>query len=94
MARPPYHPKNGSWQRDRIQGIGIVGERGPSDKLKAGMWTRVGGDMLDAGVLAAAATKTRNPKRLAAIAIAVGSIALLDLLPAKRLTKTSRGGRA
>ena len=67
--------------RELMHGIDILAHKDPTP----GVWSRVAGDMLDGALLAMAATKTRNPAGLAAVAAMVLPVVAADLLYAERL---------
>ncbi|HEU4684891.1 MAG TPA: SRPBCC family protein [Nitrospira sp.] len=70
--------------REIASGIGILTHRAPS----TGMWSRVLGDALDLGCLAAAfAAPHANRGRLTAATAAAAGAAMLDLLCAQQLTR-------
>ena len=73
--------------REIASGVAILAERTPT----AGMWSRVGGDLLDLGTLGMTMARG-NPRRdrvMMAMAM-VGGITLLDAMAAKKLTEPSR----
>jgi hypothetical protein len=65
--------------RELMHGIGILTARNGNAQLASDVWARVAGDVLDSALLGAAATKTRRPARLAAVAAAVAGIGFADL---------------
>ena len=74
--------------REIMHGIDILAHEDPTP----GVWSRVFGDLLDGVLLAAAATRTRNPGGLAAIFAAVTPVVLADLIFAPRLSKDKAEG--
>jgi hypothetical protein len=71
--------------RELMHGIGILTAPQLDEKLSAGVWSRVAGDVLDASLLGVAATKTKNPAGLAAVAAVVTAIGLADLYCASQV---------
>jgi hypothetical protein len=72
--------------REICHGIGILTEEEASDRMRAGVWARVAGDVLDSALLGVAATKTKGPFAFAVITAMVMGIGLADLLCARRLS--------
>jgi len=73
--------------REICQGICILTEQEANNRMTAGVWARVAGDVLDSALLGVAATKTRKPFAFAVVTAMVLGIGLADLLCAKRLTE-------
>lgn len=79
--------------REIMQGVGLACSTEPDEKIEAGIWTRVAGDVLDGALLAVAASQTRSPVRFALVAGAVTGIAAMDVLTATEMRgHRSRGG--
>jgi hypothetical protein len=73
--------------REICHGISILTETKATEQLKAGVWSRVAGDMLDNVLLGVAATKTKKPFSFLAVTASVLAIGLADLFTAQRLSK-------
>ena len=70
--------------RELLSGVGLLAADRPGPTMKTGLWSRVGGDVMDLALLGAAATRTRRPAGLAVAAgLVLGSMAL-DLIYAQR----------
>ena len=70
--------------REIASGVAILGQpRRPT----AGIWSRVGGDLLDTGLLAAALGASARRGRVLASLAAVGGVTALDLLAGDRLAR-------
>ena len=70
--------------RELASGVAILAERTPT----AGMWSRVGGDLLDLGTLGMAMARGRPRRDRVMMAMAmVGGIAVLDAMAAKKLSE-------
>jgi len=78
--------------RELASGAAILARRRGTPGREAGLWSRVGGDAMDLALLAAAARKTRKPSGVAMAVAAVGGIALLDYLAARRATGQRQQG--
>ena len=79
--------------RELASGVAILAERTPT----AGMWSRVGGDLLDLGTLGMTMARGRPHRNRVLMAMAmVGAIAALDAMAARKLTggSSSNGRRA
>jgi hypothetical protein len=74
--------------REIMHGIDLLAHDDPTP----GVWSRVGGDLLDGALLGLAATRTKNPKGLAAVLAAVTPLVLADLFFAPRLSKDRAAG--
>jgi hypothetical protein len=72
--------------REVMHGVGILANGCPN-KLAAGVWSRVLGDVLDTALLGIAARKTNNVASFATVAAAVSAIGVMDLVVAKRLSR-------
>ncbi|MEA2708489.1 MAG: hypothetical protein QOF78_1090 [Phycisphaerales bacterium] len=73
--------------RELCHGVGILTENEPNHKLKAGVFSRVAGDVLDSALLGVAAAKTNKPIQFAVISAMVLGIGVADLLCSKRLAQ-------
>ena len=73
--------------REIAHGISILANDRPNTAMKAGVWSRVGGDALDTAFLVAAAFKTRKPLRFWTTASMVLGITVLDLFCAMELSR-------
>ena len=73
--------------RELMHGISILTEREPSRQLATSVWSRVVGDVLDAGLLALASIKTQRPGKFAAVAASVNAIGALDVVYAFRVQR-------
>ena len=71
--------------RELAQGISILTEDRAGDTMKAGVFARVAGDVIDSAALGMAATKTKKPFAFAVVTAMVLGIGLADVLCAKRL---------
>lgn len=70
--------------REIVSGIGILAGRAPAPGW---LWARLAGDAMDLALLGkAAASNPSGRARIGVAAAAVGGVALLDLLCARRLT--------
>ncbi len=75
--------------RELAAGLTILSQHGPTPTLKAGVWARVGGDVVDGVAMAAAARTTRNPVGFAVASALVAGIVALDAWAAVRLTRAT-----
>jgi hypothetical protein len=73
--------------REVCQGISILTDDEANERMKAGVFARVAGDVLDTALLGVAATKTKKPFQFAVVTAMVLGIGLADMLCAKRLTE-------
>jgi hypothetical protein len=73
--------------REIVQAVGLACDTESDENIESGIWTRVAGDVLDAALLAVAATQTRRPMRFALVAGAVSAVAAMDLLTATEMTE-------
>jgi len=62
--------------REICQGICILTEQEANDRMTAGVWARVAGDVLDSALLGVAATKSRKPFAFAVVTAMVLGIGL------------------
>ncbi|HEX8324689.1 MAG TPA: hypothetical protein VF595_12350 [Tepidisphaeraceae bacterium] len=69
--------------REILHGVDLLSHRDPTP----GLWSRVAGDALDGVMLGVAATKTKRPAGLAAVAAMVLPVVVADVVLALRLTK-------
>lgn len=69
--------------REIASGVGILGQPRPT----AGIWARVGGDVIDLALLGAALGATSRRGRVLASLAAVGGVTALDLLAGDRLAR-------
>ena len=76
--------------RELAAGLMLLSQDKPTPTLKAGIWVRVGGDLIDGVALAAAARKTRNPVGFAVASTLVAGIVALDVWAAVRLTRSEK----
>jgi uncharacterized membrane protein len=79
--------------REIISGVGILAQSRPAGFL----WSRVAGDAIDLGFLAAAVgARDSDPVRLSAAAAAVAGVTALDVLTSERLSErpSAASGRA
>jgi hypothetical protein len=76
--------------RELLHGFSILTERDLNPQLRAGVWSRVAGDILDSALLGVAAAKTRRPSSFAAVAAAVAAIGALDLIYAVKVHRRQR----
>ena len=72
--------------REIAQGISILTESRANETMKAGVFARVAGDIIDSAALGVAATKTKKPFSFAVVTAMVMGIGLADVLCAKRLS--------
>jgi uncharacterized membrane protein len=76
--------------REIASGIGILSQ----DRPVPGVWSRVGGDVMDLALLGRALNSHRNDRnRVAAATVAVAGITLVDLLTGQRLSAAGNGER-
>jgi hypothetical protein len=82
--------------RELLSGMSILTERRPTPQLKAGLWSRVAGDVVDLTILGLAARMTRRPSALVFSAAVVVGVMAVDLLCANSVQKepTSNGRHA
>lgn len=71
--------------REIASGIGILGQPRPT----AGIWSRVGGDVIDLSLLGAALGASSRRGRVVASLAAVGGVTALDVLAGDRLARRS-----
>jgi uncharacterized membrane protein len=71
--------------REMASGLGILAQRHPT----AGVWSRVGGDVVDLSLLAAALGRSTAPHRVMASLAAVGGVTALDVVVGDRLARRS-----
>ena len=76
--------------RELAAGLMLLSQDRVTPTLKAGIWARVGGDLIDGVAMAAAVPKTRNPVGLAAAFALVAPIVALDVWAAVRLTRGAK----
>ncbi len=76
--------------REVASGVGILSQPRPT----AGIWSRVGGDLVDLALLTAALGTSARRGRVAGTLAAVGGVTLLDLLAGDRLARRSPGKAA
>ncbi len=74
--------------REIATGIGILTQRRPT----GGVWSRVGGDVMDLALLGRALNSNRNDRNRVAVAtVAVAGVTLLDVLAGRRLSHETNG---
>jgi uncharacterized membrane protein len=75
--------------REIGSGVGILSQRRPAE----GVWSRVGGDALDLGLLTAAfLSPNSNKTRVAAATAAVMGVTALDVMTAAQLSRSTHRG--
>lgn len=75
--------------RELAAGVGILASRKPGPWL----WSRVGGDVVDLGLLATAMRwPDADPERLGAATAAVVGVTALDVLASERMMRRAQGG--
>src|SRR5262245_25995734 len=79
--------------RELLSGMSILTQHRPTPQLKAGLWSRVAGDMVDLTMLGLAARRTRRPSALIFSAAVVLGVMAADLLCARSVQReqTSNG---
>jgi hypothetical protein len=73
--------------RELLSGMSILTEHGPTPQLKAGLWSRVAGDVVDLALLGLASRRTSRPTALAFAATVVLAITAADVLYAQRVQR-------
>ena len=74
--------------RELASGIGILSQSRPTP----GIWSRVGGDIMDLALLGRALNSPRSDRnRVAAATVAVAGVTLLDVLAGQRLGREGNG---
>jgi hypothetical protein len=66
--------------REILHGISLLTSGQDCDKLRAALWGRVAGDVLDGALLGAAAMRTKSPSGFAAVAAMVAPVVVADLV--------------
>ena len=70
--------------RELASGVAILAQRRPT----GGLWSRVGGDLMDLALLGTSFKSTgSNPRRAAAATAAVAGVTVVDVLCSQRLTR-------
>ena len=72
--------------RELAAGLTLLSQTEVTPTMKAGIWARVGGDVVDGIAMAAAARDTRNPVGFAVASTLVAGIVALDIWAAVRLS--------
>jgi L-ascorbate metabolism protein UlaG (beta-lactamase superfamily) len=81
--------------RELASGVGLLTAPARADQLSKWMWSRVGGDAVDLGLLGSALAS--NPKRRGSLAAATGAVAAvtaLDIVCARQLTREAAEAKA
>jgi hypothetical protein len=73
--------------REVMHGVSLLTETEPSTQMKAGLWSRVAGDVLDSALLGAAGMKTRRPLSFMLITASVVAIGAMDVMVAQRMQR-------
>ena len=78
--------------RELAAGVALLSQTEVTPVLKAGVWARLAGDVIDGVAMAAAARTTRNPAGFAVASTLVAGIVALDVWAAVRLTRSEKRG--
>jgi hypothetical protein len=66
--------------REILHGVSLLASGRDADKIRAGLWGRVAGDVLDGALLGAAAMRTKSPTGFAAVAAMVAPVVVADMV--------------
>jgi hypothetical protein len=66
--------------RELLHGVSLLTSGNDADKIRAGLWGRVAGDVLDGALLGAAAMRSKSPSGFAAVAAMVAPVVVADIV--------------
>jgi hypothetical protein len=66
--------------REILHGVSLLASAEDSERIRASLWGRVAGDVLDGALLGAAAMRTKSPGGFAAIAAMVAPVMAADMI--------------